>query len=103
MKARRLAPLALLLLAGCVTSSGHDDQDKDRSNAEERAQKYCVSEAKSRGLRVEDVGRIDKVGKKQYEVKLRIDGGKGKDKKDKGGDYNVLCRYDDKSRNARID
>ncbi len=37
-------------------------------------------------------------------MKLRIDGGKQKDKKDnKGGDYNVICRYDDKSRDARID
>ncbi len=59
MRTRGLAPLVLLLLAGCVTSSDDDDQDKDRSKAEERAQKYCVSEAKSRGLRVENVGRID--------------------------------------------
>jgi hypothetical protein len=105
MKTRRLVPLVLLLLAGCITTSDHDDHDNDRSNAEERAQKYCLKEAKSRGMRVEDVGRIDKLGKKDYEVKLRIDAGKDKkDKdKDKGGDYTVYCRYDDKSRNARID
>ncbi len=104
MTARWLAPLALVLLTGCISSSGDDhDKDKDRSNAEERAEKYCVQEAKSRGLRVEDVGRIEKVAKKQYEVKLHVEA-KKKDKGDKkGDDYRVLCRYDDKARDARID
>jgi hypothetical protein len=104
MKRPWLAALVALLLAGCITGSDHDDRDRDRSKGEDRAKKYCVQEAKSRGMRVENVGNIDKVGKKQYEVKLRIDSRKSdkKDDKKKGGDFRVLCRYDDKSRRATI-
>ncbi len=112
MRTHALATLAtLLLLAGCASldgGGGGRDGDKDRPKAEERARKYCVQEAKSRGMRIDDVGRIEKVAKKQYEVRLRIDTdknkGKGndKDKNDKGGSQNVYCRYDDKTRDARI-
>jgi len=105
VKARWLAPLVIALAAGCVSLPGDDDDhdhDDDRPKSEERARSYCVEEAKSRGWRVEDVGRIEKVGKKQYEVKLRVRERK-KQEKSKGGDnLHVLCRYDDKGRNAAL-
>jgi len=112
VKTRALATLAaLLLLAGCVSLPGDGDDhdgDKDRPKAEERAKKYCVDQAKARGLRVESVGRIEKVAKKQYEVKLRVapknkpDKSDKQDKQVKKGDDRVLCRYDDKNRQAAI-
>ena len=115
MKVRARASLAaVLLLAACVSlpdlggDDDHDDGDKDRPKAEERAKKYCVDQARARGLRVEDVGRIEKVAKKQYEVKLRV-ASKNKQlkneknqQKDKDDDARVLCRYDDKGRQATL-
>ena len=114
MRTYALATLAaLLLLAGCTSldGGGGNDGDKDRPKAEERAKKYCVDQARARGLRVESVGRIEKVAKKQYEVKLRV-ASKNKqlknDKEDKQGkqadkgEDRVLCRYDDKNRQAAL-
>jgi hypothetical protein len=111
MKTHTLATLAaLLLLTGCAAldGGGGHDGDKDRSKAEERARKYCVDQAKSRGLRVESVGSIEKVAKKQYEVKLRVapknkpDKNDKQDKQVKKGDDRMLCRYDDKNRQAAL-
>ena len=103
MTPRWLAVISLALLIGCIGSpgGGDDDRDKDRSKAEERARKYCLDDAKSRGLRVEDVGKIEKLGKKQYELRLRVET-KKKDGK-KNGEFRVVCRYDDKARSATID
>lgn len=105
MKTPALVAGIALLLAGCINLSD-DDHDKDRSKREERARKFCVEEAHSRGMQVESAGQVHKVGKKQFEVRLRIDAHKqGKSKKDKkkDDDFRVLCRYDDTSRRARID
>ncbi len=108
MKTSALIAGIVLLLAGCINLSDDDrDRDKNRSKGEERARSHCVAEANSRGMRVESAGQAQKVGKKQYEVKLRIDAhrqhGNSKKQKKKNDDYRVLCQYDDKSRRARID
>jgi hypothetical protein len=111
VRQRWLAALAPLLLVGCISVPSFDDddhdhdRDDDRPKAEERARRYCIDEAKDRGLRIEDVGGVDKVGKKQYEVRLRVE--PKKDSKDKGekkkdGDFRALCRYDDKARRATL-
>jgi hypothetical protein len=46
------------------------------------------------------------VGKKQYEVKLKVDERQYDDKqgkkKKKGDEVRVLCRYDDKDRRATL-
>jgi len=102
MTLRWLAVLSLSLLIGCIgLPGGNGDHDKDRPKAEERAKRYCLDLAKSRGLRVADVGKIEKLGKKQYDVRLRVEP-KKKDGK-KNGEFRVVCRYDDKARSATID
>jgi hypothetical protein len=106
VRTRWLAALAaLLLLAGCASLDDDDDRDRDRdrdrTQAQERARDYCVAEAKAEGWRVESVERIEKVAKKRYEVKLRVGPKKKQLKKNEG--ERVLCRYDDKVRDARID
>lgn len=104
-----LAALALLFGTACVVDGGgggggRGNGDRD---AEARAEKRCEREAEERGLRVRKVGAAEKVGKKQYEVKLRVDdsryGRVEKDKKkNKDDEVRVLCRYDDKDRRASI-
>jgi hypothetical protein len=108
VRARALAAFAgLLLLAGCVSLDGNGDGDgdgdKDRPKAEERAKKYCEDAAQARGWRVEKVGSIEKLSKRQYEVKLRV-AAKTKQlpKADQESDR-VICRYDDENRQAVID
>jgi len=81
--------IAALALAGAA--HGED------SEAEARARKRCEKAAEARGLKVEKVGKPEKVGKKAYELKLRI-----KQKEKKADDYHVICRYDDKAREAEI-
>jgi hypothetical protein len=102
--------LALLMVStGCIAYSDGDGGRGGRSDAEARAEKHCEREAEQRGLRVERVGDAEKVGKKEYEVRLRVDDRRyersddkrGK-KKDKDDDLRVVCRYDDKSRRASI-
>ena len=105
MRTRALAGLAaLLLLAGCLSLGDDDDDDRDddRPKAEERARKYCEDEAKARGWRVEKVGSIEKVSKKQYEVKLRVSAKTKQLKKADQESDRVICRYDDENRQASL-
>jgi hypothetical protein len=105
MKTPALAALAAVILLGCISDSGRDrdrDRDRDLSQAEERARRSCVDEATALGWRVEKVGRIEKVAKKEYEVKLRVTSRNKQLKKSQDEDR-VLCRYDDKSGSTRID
>jgi hypothetical protein len=99
-----LAALLGLFVTACIAYA--DDDDDNRSNAEARAEKRCAREAEERGLRVERVGDAEKVGKKEYEVRLRVDdrgyGRNDKRDKKKDDDVRVTCRYDDKSRRADI-
>jgi hypothetical protein len=85
------------LLLGCVMVSG-DGRDEKFSKVERRAIDACIATARARGLRVERVGRVEKFGKKEYDVALRIDPGR-KDNRKKD-DRRLRCRYDDKSRRA---
>jgi hypothetical protein len=102
-----LALAAAFALAGCVSLDGGDhdhdhDRDDDRPKAEERARKYCTDAAKAHGFRVDKIGGVEKVGKKQYDVKLRL---KTKNKELKKSDdegVRRVCRYDDKSRHASL-
>jgi hypothetical protein len=81
--------------------------DGERSKGHARAEKRCAREAEDRGLRVEKVGEADRVGKKQYEVKLRVDRDydrrdyRGRNKRDRD-DIRVMCHYDDRSRRAQL-
>lgn len=101
MRSPALAALAALLLVGCITDD--DDRDKDRPKAEERAEKYCVDAANALGWRVDKVGRIEKVAKKQYEVKLRVSPRTKQLKKADQESDRVICRYDDENRQAIVD
>ena len=105
MRTRALAGLAaLLLLAGCASlGDDDDDRDEERPKAEARAEKYCVDAAKGRGWRVDKVGRIEKLSKQQYEVKLRVSAKTKELKKADQESDRVICRYDDANRNAEID
>jgi phenylalanyl-tRNA synthetase alpha subunit len=87
MRGWPVALLAALALAG--TAYGED------SEPESRARKQCKRVAEARGLKVEKVGNAEKVGKKRYEVSLRV-------KRKKADDTHVICRYDDKIRQAEI-
>ena len=97
------AALVGLLTVSCVA---YADDDHDRSKGEARAEKQCEREAEQRGMRVERVGSAEKVGKKEYEVKLRVDGRDvrydKRDKKKGDDDFRVMCHYDDKSRRATL-
>ena len=90
-----------------VSCAAWADDDGERSKGHARAEKRCAREAEDRGLRVEKVGEADRVGKKQYEVPLRIDRGKerwddrGRNKRNRD-DIRVMCHYDDKSRRAQL-
>jgi hypothetical protein len=95
-----IAALAATFALGSVAWADEDDGDK-RSKARARAEKHCAREAEDRGLFVEKVGDPEKVGKKQYEVKLRVDE-RYDDRRRKKDDFRVLCRYDDKRRHAEI-
>ena len=99
MKSRiGLAALAILSVS-CVTWA---DEGHGRSEAYARAERHCAREAQDQGLRVEKIGDVEKVGKKQYEVKLRVDDRYDRRERKKD-DFRVLCRYDDRERLARID
>ncbi|MGH7287586.1 MAG: hypothetical protein ACREI8_06155 [Myxococcota bacterium] len=67
----------------------------EESEAKSRARKQCKRVAEARELKVEKVGNAEKVGKKRYEVSLRV-------KRKKADDTHVICRYDDKIRQAEI-
>jgi hypothetical protein len=105
MRTRALAALAaLLLLAGCVSLGDDDDDgDKERPKAEARAEKYCADAAKARGWRVDKIGRVEKVSKQQYQVKLRVSAKSKELKKADQESDRVICRYDDENRQAVID
>jgi len=98
---RALACLALLLALGCVSSG--EDSDSDRPKAEERAKKYCVSVAKGDGFVVKGVGRAAKVGDKRYELKLRVVPKQPTADGQPAPETHLLCRYDDRAREARLD
>ena len=99
-----IAGIAAVFAVSCAAWA---DDDGERSKGHARAEKRCEREAEDRGLRVEKVGEADRVGKKQYEVTLRIDRGKerwddrGRNKRNRD-DVRVMCHYDDKSRRAQL-
>ena len=95
------AALAAALAVSCIAYADEDD-DGDRSKGYARAEKRCAREAEDRGLRVEKVGDAERVGRKQYQVKLRVDDRYDDRRRKKGDDFRVVCRYDDKSRHAEI-
>lgn len=105
MRARALAAFAgLLLLAGCASlDGGDDDRDDDRPKVEKRAKKYCEDAVRARGWRVEKVGKIEKVEKKQYKLKLRVAAKTKQLRKADQESDRVICRYDDRNRQAEID
>jgi hypothetical protein len=103
-----VSTLALFAMA-CIVDGGGDGHGHGgggNSEAEARAEKRCEREAEDRGLRVRNVSNAEKVGKKQYEVRLKVDERQYYDdkqgKKKKGDEVRVLCRYDDKDRRATL-
>jgi hypothetical protein len=104
MRLRIGAVSAAAILATSCIAYADDDRDHGgdgRSKAEARAERQCEREAEDRGLRVRGVGDAERVGKKEYEVRLRVDDRDDRRKK-KDDDFRVLCRYDDRSRRASI-
>jgi hypothetical protein len=103
----RIAIGAALLAAVCAGSGAAwaDDDDEPRGKGFRRAEKHCEREAEDRGLRVEKVGEAERVAKKRYEVKLRVEDDRWDDRRDRRNDddFRVLCLYDDEERRARID
>jgi hypothetical protein len=103
-----LAAGAALLATSCITYADDDhdrDRDRDRAKAEARAERECEREAEDRGLRVRRVGDVERVGKREYEVSLRVDErdyDRDDRRKKKDDDFRVRCRYDDRSRRASI-
>ena len=95
-----IAGLIAALSVSCVAWAD-DDHDKN-TKAESRAEKECAREASDRGLRVEKIGEADRVGKKLYEVKLRVDDRSYDERRRRDDDFRVVCRYDAKSRRAQI-
>ena len=98
---------AAVLAIGCVAYA--DDDDDRRARGEARAEKRCAREAEDQGLRVERVGDAERVGKKEYEVRLRVDddrdgryGRRDRDRDRDDDEFRVTCRYDDRSKSARI-
>jgi hypothetical protein len=96
------------VLAAAFAASGAawaDDDDERRGKGFRRAEKHCEKEAEDRGLRVEKVGEAEKVAKKRYEVKLRVEDDRWDARRDRrdDDDFRVLCLYDDEERRARID
>ena len=98
-----IATLAAALSMSCVAWADDDDDryDDGHAKAEARAEKHCAREANDQGLRVEKVGDADRIGKKLYEVKLRVDD-RYDERRRKQDDFRVVCRYDDKSKRAQL-
>ncbi len=88
---RRHAWIGGLVLALALGGVAHAEE----SEPESRARKQCKRVAEARGLKLEKVGKAEKVGKKRWEVSLRV-------KRKKADDTHVICRYDDKLRQAEI-
>jgi pimeloyl-ACP methyl ester carboxylesterase len=61
-----------------------------------------MDEAKTRGWRVEKAGSIEKVSKQQCEANLRVSSKAKQPKKADQESDRVICRYDDKSRQASV-
>ena len=106
------AALLAALSVSCVAYADDDDDDGGRSKGYARAEKHCAREAEERGLRVENIGDVDRVGKKQYEVRLRVDSRDFERRdRDRNGrwdrdldrdEFRVTCQYDDREKRARI-
>ena len=99
-----LAGIAAVFAVSCAAWA---DDDGERSKGHARAEKRCAREAEDRGLRVEKVGDADRIGKKQYEVPLRIDRDKARWDDRRGNkrnrdDIRVMCHYDDRSKRAQL-
>ena len=98
---------AVLAAAFAVGGVAHadDDDDERRGKGFRRAEKHCEREAEDRGLRVEKVGEAEKVSKKRYEVRLRVedDDWDARRSRRDDDDFRVVCRYDDEERRARIE
>ena len=96
-----------VLAIGCIAYA--DDDDDRSSKGEARAERQCAREAEDQGLRVERIGDAERVGKKEYEVRLRVDDDRdgrysrrGRDRDRDDDEFRVTCRYDDRSKSARI-
>jgi mRNA-degrading endonuclease RelE of RelBE toxin-antitoxin system len=93
-----MAALAAAFAVSCVAWA---DDDRRSAKGFARAERRCEREAEDQGLRVEKVGDAERVGKKRYEVKLRVED-RSDQRRRKDDDFRVLCRYDDEERRARI-
>jgi hypothetical protein len=101
------AALLALSATACIADGGGGGRGGDGNReAEARAERRCEREAEERGMRVRNVSSAEKVGKKQYEVRLKVDerqyGDYDKKSKKKGDEVRVVCHYDDKDRRATL-